>query len=210
MYIRSTKITLSVLLVLMLHVNRVTAQLSVSGGVAFTNLKHENIPYAPSDKLWKSQTGFFLGAEYGKTVFKDAKVNAGLGYILAGAGSESFSGENVKMHYITLPVSFSYTFLNRVSLMAGPQLNFLLKESPSMQYPGYWRVGESDVLDYGVNAGLSVEVYNHIGIRLSQYWGLKYNNETAARVVSPGNENFDFKTTKNSFLTIGVVYSFAK
>lgn len=187
------------------------SQMRISAGVAITNLKHASLvpafgPQASGAKYWKSRPGFYIEGQYDLALRNKNGMSFGLGCIQAGAKSEDFKDQTLKLYYLTIPVSFYFKPVDRLKIAAGVQANVLMKEDPSYQFPLNFNVEDNDLIDGGILLSADFKVLDHVSISARQYIGLKYNNETTFDHVVGGLP--DINTNRNIFLTVGLTYLF--
>lgn len=181
------------------------SKFSISAGVARTNLIHEEV--SATSRLWETKTSYFLAVNMQREINGDFGWESSIAYINAGAHSLYLRDVSQSSHYIMFPVSVYYKPFQILKIAVGPQVNVLLNESVNSDFfPKSFNVGESDRLDFGIQASAEVNVVKNLAFSICNYWGLKYNNHYEYN-LSPDPE-LDFSTNKNIFFTAGLRYYF--
>jgi len=85
--------------------------------------------------------------------------------------------DKINLHYISVPLTFFYKPVNRLKILVGLEVKFLLHQHGpnfSMSY------GEEDLkkTDYGAHMEIEFLVTKKLGIYFRDYLGFQYNGET--------------------------------
>lgn len=85
--------------------------------------------------------------------------------------------DKINLHYISVPLTFFYKPVNRLKILVGPEVKFLLHQHGpnfSMSY------GEEDFkkTDYGAHMEIEFLVTKKLGVYFRDYLGFQYNGET--------------------------------
>lgn len=161
------------------------------------------------NKNWRMglHAGTFIHVPLSRRLF----VQPELLYSLKGYGVKAtpYQSEGmVSLHYVTLPLLAGYAVSDHLSLMAGPELGYLL--SASSKYDGGWGEGNAHSFkdfDFGVDLGASYKINELLSINLRYNHGLK---ELAEGYITDryGQIAGYYKEAKTRSIQVGIHYLF--
>ncbi len=140
----------ALLLIGFTNANAQLLQFGLKGGVNFSNYSGGDIDGVD----FKNVTNFHFGLVTELKLFENFALQPELLYSTQGSELKSLD-EQIKneLGYISIPVLAKfYLTSNKLSLEAGPQFSFLVKES------GDFDLYDSNTFDFGVAAGLSYKI----------------------------------------------------
>jgi hypothetical protein len=121
------------------------------------------------------------------------------------------SGGSLNLHYLTMPVLFGYKPISKLSILAGPQVAFLMKATrketnvQSVTVNNLYRN-----FDYGICFGSAYKLTEKLGIELRYFYGFK----TLFRYELRDNNNYPTgkiqRDGANRVLQLNVFYLFDK
>lgn len=114
------------------------------------------------------------------------------------------AGKEIRMGYLAIPLIFRYQVFSIVSIQAGPQLSILLSATDS----GADAMSQYSAMDFGLNAGLGVDITKRLHASLRYYAGL--SNITTLDLASVTNTPGYDLVVKNHAWQVSVGYTLSR
>ncbi|MFD2163455.1 porin family protein [Paradesertivirga mongoliensis] len=149
----------------------------LKAGVSVSNMNLNKGYPAPAENIepsWK--TGFVLGFVMDVPVYGNLRLQPEYLYLQTN-GENTANGAAYSFSYLSLPVLFKYPLLGRVSLMAGPQFDLLIKADERLDGNNSVITHDTEErsiaavagMDFSLNSLLSLNArylhgFNHIGL----------------------------------------------
>lgn len=146
-------------------------------GVSVSNMNFNKGYPAPAEHIdasWK--TGFVLGFVMDVPVYRNLRVQPEYLYLQTN-GENRANGAAYSFSYLSLPVLFKYPLVGRISLMAGPQFDLLIKADERLDGNNSVITHDTEErsiaavagMDFSLNSLLSLNArylhgFNHIGL----------------------------------------------
>ncbi len=142
----------------------------LTSGLSLTTLSDETL----ERDRWDSGVGYRVGG-FSEIAF--GKVGLRLEMDYSFVAIKGAFDDKIKLHYVSLPLAFFYKPINRLKILVGPEVNFLLEQTdPNISVS----FGEEDfeAIDYGAHVEIEFLVTKKLAVYLRNYFGLEYNGET--------------------------------
>jgi len=184
-------------------------QWGVKAGVNFNQIKLDNAPFLP-EHYFRNNTGFHIGGfgEFSLNRNQTNFLHIGLQFIQRGANSANYNTSpaqetRINLYYLEAPVLISRKLFKIMYVELGPSISYKLysREAPADDSKNLGQVFPNKV-DFGLNGGLRVAIYQQISIWSRYYQGFSQTSHFP-------NVFFDLtpETTQKNF-QIGLGYSF--
>lgn len=132
-----------------------------------------------------AHTDMFMSNAHLKSMNPD-----GLGNYYSNANNISYSySERLRLRYLRVPLEVGYTFFDKLSISAGPNLGFLLSAKADIDDNGVTSESSSsdeiNKFDFGGTLGLNYKLNHNIVVGVNYYRGFTdiFKNETAKNTV---------------------------
>lgn len=116
-------------------------------------------------------------------------------------------GGNVSINYISLPLLVGYRPIDKLTVSAGPEFNYLINAKSHIEGVSNDLSAVYKKFDVGIDLGVAYQLLNSIGIEVRYCYGLSYLAE-GKQLDSQGNEIGKIKQGKNRVLQAGLFYVF--
>jgi hypothetical protein len=140
----------------------------VKGGINLNKISFEGAPSQPV-QLYQNNVGFHVGVFSRYTLVERLTISPELQFIQKGADS---GNERINLNYLELPVVFSFAPLRVLSLEAGPSISYLVSAKTSNPSARDVISPFDKPFDFGLNAGVRINLTNKISITGRYYYGL--------------------------------------
>jgi opacity protein-like surface antigen len=127
-------------------------------------------PVVPVETKWK--TGFVAGG------LVEIALNEHLAlqqeYLYSQQSGEVTTGARYQLHYLSLPLLLKYRVLPRLAVVAGPQLDLLLKAQQEANGQTTTITHDTEERGFGATAGLEVTIWRSLGLSARYLQGLNH------------------------------------
>lgn len=197
------------LLVLALVASSASAQLNygIKGGAALVDMSLDYLGISNDEYRPAYQVGIYGVHQVSERVFFRSELfYANKGFraetpsVVPGNPLETFS---MHLHYLSLPLLVGYSPTERLFVLVGPEVSYLLAarsrfESGSSDVGGLW----DEPLDIGLTAGVGYQVSDRMSIDVRYVYGFRDVAPTSFRWVDPQDpliDTFEFQSRNRVF-----------